>query len=107
MLLRARLSSSPCARGIKAIKVVAKEGGKANGEVTIVGVKKRVVFGLVLVATVVAVCFTLTVNEEKERKRRNLSHTLLHSHTARALCPDSEIMREKRIEREGKRCGQR
>ena len=53
MLLRARLSSSPCARGIKAIKVVAKEGGKANGEVTIVGVKKRVVFGLVLVATVV------------------------------------------------------
>ena len=36
------------------------------------------------------------VNEEKERKRRNLSHTLLHSHTARALCPDSEKMREKR-----------
>ena len=27
-----------------------------------------------------------TVNEEKERKRRNLSHTLLHSHTVRALC---------------------
>ena len=46
------------------------------------------------------------VNEEKERKRRNLSHTLLHSHTARALCTDSEIMREKRIEREGKRYGQ-
>ena len=45
-------------------------------------------------------------NEEKERKRRNLSHTLLHSHTARALCPDSEIMREKRIERERKRYGQ-
>lgn len=66
MLLRARLSSSPCARGIKAIKVVAKEGGKANGEVTIVGVKKRVVFGLVLVAMVVAVCFTLAVNEGKE-----------------------------------------
>ena len=66
MLLRARLSSSPCARGIKAIKVVAKEGGKANGEVTIVGVKKRVVFGLVLVATVVAVCFTLAVNEGKQ-----------------------------------------
>ena len=31
-----------------------------------------------------------TVNEKKERKRRNLSHTLLHSHTVRALCPDSE-----------------
>ena len=54
------------ARGIKAIKVVAKEGGKANGEVTIVGVKKRVVFGLVLVATVVAACFTWAVNEGKE-----------------------------------------
>ena len=37
-----------------------------------------------------------TVNEKKERKRRNLSHTLLHSHTARARCPDSEIMREKK-----------
>ena len=36
------------------------------------------------------------VNEEKERKKENPSHTLLHSHTARALCPDSEIMREKR-----------
>lgn len=47
------------------------------------------------------------VNKEKERKRRNLSHTLLHSHTARALCPDSEKMREKRIERERKRYGQR
>ncbi len=46
------------------------------------------------------------VNEEKERKKENPSHTLLHSHTARALCPDSEIMREKRIEREGKRYGQ-
>ena len=33
---------------------------------TIVGVKKRVVFGLVLVATVVAVCFTLAVNEGKQ-----------------------------------------
>lgn len=47
------------------------------------------------------------LNGERERKRRNLSHTLLHSHTARALCPDSEIMREKRIERERKRYGQR
>lgn len=37
-----------------------------------------------------------TVNGEKERKRRNLSHTLLLSHTARALCPDSERMREKK-----------
>ena len=47
------------------------------------------------------------VNGEKERKRRNLSHTLLHSHTARALCPDSEIMREKKRKRERKRYGQR
>ena len=47
-----------------------------------------------------------TVNEEKERKRRNLSHTLLHSHTARALCTDSDKMREKKRKREGKRYGQ-
>ena len=47
------------------------------------------------------------VNEEKERKRRNLSHTLLHSHAARALCTDSEIMREKKRKREVKRYGQR
>ena len=47
------------------------------------------------------------LNGEREKKRRNLSHTLLHSHTARALCPDSEKMREKRIERERKRYGQR
>ena len=44
-----------------------------------------------------------TVNEEKEGEKEKISHTLLHSHTARALCTDSEIMREKRIEREGKR----
>ena len=46
------------------------------------------------------------VNEEKEGERRNLSHTLLHSHTARALCPDSEKMREKKRKRERKRYGQ-
>jgi hypothetical protein len=47
------------------------------------------------------------VNEEKEGEKEKISHTLLHSHTARALCPDSEKMREKRIERERKRYGQR
>ena len=47
------------------------------------------------------------MNEEKEGEKEKISHTLLHSHTARALCPDSEIMREKRIERERKRYGQR
>lgn len=46
------------------------------------------------------------VNEEKEGEKEKISHTLLHSHTARALCTDSEIMREKRIERERKRYGQ-
>ena len=35
------------------------------------------------------------VNEEKEGEKEKISHTLLHSHTARALCPDSEKMREK------------
>ncbi len=48
-----------------------------------------------------------TVHEEKERKREEPSHILLHSHTARALCPDSVIMREKRKERGIKRYGQR
>lgn len=47
-----------------------------------------------------------TVNEEKEGEKEKISHILLHSHTARALCTDSEIMREKRIERERKRYGQ-
>ena len=46
------------------------------------------------------------VNEEKEGEKKKISHTLLHSHTARALCTDSEIMREKKRERERKRYGQ-
>ena len=46
------------------------------------------------------------VNEEKEGEKEKISHTLLHSHTARALCPNSEMMREKRKERERKRYGQ-
>ena len=36
------------------------------------------------------------MNEEKEGEKEKISHTLLHSHTARALCLDSEKMREKR-----------
>ena len=40
------------------------------------------------------------MNEEKEGEKEKISHTLLHSHTARALCPDSEIMREKKRKRE-------
>lgn len=54
------------AQGIKAIKVVAKDGTKANGAVTVVGIKKRVVLGLVLVVALVAVCVTLFVKEEVE-----------------------------------------
>ena len=46
------------------------------------------------------------MNEEKEGEKEKISHTLLHSHTARALCPNSEMMREKRKERERKRNGQ-
>ena len=48
-----------------------------------------------------------TVNEEKEGEKEKISHTLLHSHTARALCADSDKMREKKRKREGKRYGQR
>ena len=48
-----------------------------------------------------------TVNEEKEGEIEKISHILLHSHTARALCTDSEIMREKKRKREVKRYGQR
>ena len=47
------------------------------------------------------------MNEEKEGEKEKISQFPISSHTARALCTDSEIMREKRIEREGKRCGQR
>ena len=43
------------------------------------------------------------VNEEKEGEKETPRIRKLSSHTARALCTDSEIMREKRIERERKR----
>ena len=46
-------------------------------------------------------------NEEKERKRKKLSQFPISSHTARALCTDSDKMREKKRKREGKRYGQR
>ena len=46
------------------------------------------------------------MNEEKEGEKEKISQFPISSHTARALCTDSEIMREKRIEREGKRYGQ-
>ena len=46
------------------------------------------------------------VNEEKEGEKEKISHTLLHSHTVRALCPNSEKMREKKRKRERKRNGQ-
>ena len=42
------------ANGIKAIKVVAKDGSKANGEVRVIGVKKRVTFALILVVAVIS-----------------------------------------------------
>ena len=46
------------------------------------------------------------VNEEKEGEKEKPRIRKLSSHTVRALCPDSEIMREKRKERERKRYGQ-
>ena len=36
------------------------------------------------------------VNEEKEGEKEKISQFPISSHTARALCPDSEIMREKK-----------
>lgn len=46
------------------------------------------------------------MNEEKEGEKEKISQFPISSHTARALCPDSEKMREKKREREGKRYGQ-
>ena len=47
-----------------------------------------------------------TVNEEKEGEKETPRIRKLSSHTVRALCPNSEKMREKRKERERKRYGQ-
>ena len=47
-----------------------------------------------------------TVNEEKEGEKEKPRIRKLSSHTVRALCPNSEKMREKRKERERKRNGQ-
>ena len=47
-----------------------------------------------------------TVNEEKEGENEKPRIRKLSSHTVRALCPNSEMMREKRKERERKRYGQ-
>lgn len=41
-------------RGIKAIKVVAKDGSRANGEVRVIGVRWRVTVALVMAAAIVA-----------------------------------------------------
>ena len=38
------------AKGIKAIKVVAQDGSRSNGEVRVIGVKKRVAFAAALLA---------------------------------------------------------
>ena len=46
------------------------------------------------------------VNEEKEGENEKPRIRKLSSHTVRALCPNSEKMREKRKERERKRNGQ-
>ena len=46
------------------------------------------------------------MNEEKEGEKEKTRILKLSSHTVRALCPNSEKMREKRKERERKRNGQ-
>ena len=47
------------------------------------------------------------MNEEKEGEKEKISQFPISSHTVRVLRPDSKKMREKRIERERKRYGQR
>ncbi len=50
-------------RGIKAIKVVAADGSKANGEIR--GIRTRVVIGLVLLAAVAVGVFAYRLGEKK------------------------------------------
>ena len=51
-------------RGIRAIKVVAKDGSKANGEVRIVGVKKRVTLALVISVAIISGIISCFVTRE-------------------------------------------
>ena len=46
------------------------------------------------------------IREGKREKKWETRNLKLSSHTVRALCPNSEMMREKRKERERKRYGQ-
>lgn len=50
-------------KGIKAIKVVAADGSKANGEVR--GVRKRVVVGIVILAALVVGIFAFNLGEKR------------------------------------------
>lgn len=54
-------------RGIRAIKVVAKDGSKANGEVRVIGVKKRVAFAVALAALILGVGVTWFAAEEVQQ----------------------------------------
>ena len=47
------------------------------------------------------------MNEEKEGENEKPRIRKLSSHSVRALCPNSEMMREKRRKRERKRYGQK
>ncbi len=53
-------------KGIKAIKVVATDGSKANGEVRVMGVKKRVVFALVAIAVAATASLVLFLDDGAE-----------------------------------------
>lgn len=61
------------AKGIRAIKVIAKDGSKANGEVHVVGVRRRVMLLLVALAAVLAgVVGSLVTNRIKADDARKV-----------------------------------
>ena len=75
------------AKGIKAIKVVAADGSKANGEVR--GVRKRAVAALVILA---AVCAGVVAYIGGERTGANVAASFQTSETRRQVIGDMAII---------------
>ena len=64
-------------QGIKAIKVVAADGSKANGEIR--GVRKRVVAAVAVVAAVIAACAAFFLGESNSRADGRLNGSVASS----------------------------